>query len=214
MALTRQEISARFYRNRKENGLCPRCGKVLDREGHYCQECLLKVREENRKARAFAKSMGFCPECRKEKLFGDEKMCITCRIKKEKYKKPLPEEKRIAQNKAFREKQKALYHQRIEQGLCGTCGKRKKVDGKSRCGICLEKNAEVKRRNQLKKINIKEYRKANGLCYFCGEKVDTNLQSCQKCCDKFSEYRKKSTGHLKCYWRKDNNLAFMKKDRR
>lgn len=38
MALTQKERSARNYKLKKENGLCPKCGKPLDREGHYCSE--------------------------------------------------------------------------------------------------------------------------------------------------------------------------------
>lgn len=211
MALTRREISARHYRNRKDNGLCPRCGKVLDREGHYCKECLEKTNEYERETRAFARSMGFCPECKKEKLYGEEKICIICQAKQFGRRKPLTEEQRIKYNKRFRKQQNSLYHQRIEQGLCGECGKRKAEEGKSRCRICLNKNAEVKRRKYEAKENVKQYRKDNGLCYFCGKIVDTEYQVCQACHERYVENGKKSAANS--YWRLDNKfLKAVKQD--
>ena len=206
MALTRQEISARHYRNRKDNGLCPRCGKVLDRKGHYCSECLEKTNQYTRESRAFARSMGFCPECKKEKLVGEEKICLKCSTRRYANKKPYTEEQRIRYNKRLREKQNALYKQRREQGLCGECGKRNAEEGKSRCRICLNKNAETHRKRKYNQVNIKEYRKENGLCYFCGETVDTKFQICQKCHDKCVEQGKKGKSHLTSYWKTDNKL--------
>ena len=201
MALTRQEISARHYRNRKDNGLCPRCGKELDREGHYCTECLAKVNEYERQTKKFMKSIGICPECKKEKLFGQEKQCISCREKRRK-RKPPTDEQRQKYNKSFREKQNLLYRQRIEQGFCGECGKRKIEQGRSRCRICLQKNAEISRKKRMEKINIREYRKANGLCYYCGETADSEKQMCKSCYERCVANGKKSAANS--YWRLDN----------
>ena len=211
MALTVKEISARHYRNRKDNGLCPRCGKVLDRQGHFCSVCLEKANQYTREARAFARSMGFCPECKKEKLVGEEKICLKCSARRYANKKPITEEQRIRYNKNFREKQNELYKQRREQGICGECGKRKAEEGKSRCRICLDKNAEIHRRKRQEKGSVKEYRKENGLCFYCGEKADTKSQVCQKCYDRCVENGKKSTAHLTSYWRLDNKLIFLRK---
>ena len=80
MALTQKERSAMFYKNRKDNGLCPRCGKILDREGHYCSECLEKVNEYKRENREFYRENGICPVCGKEG--NDGKFCKECGAKK------------------------------------------------------------------------------------------------------------------------------------
>lgn len=133
----------KFYKNRKLNGLCPRCGKKLDRNGHYCRECLEKVNKYNRDTRKFLISIGICPICRKEKLFGDEKSCIICRGSRGKYN--ITEEQRKKYNEKFRIKQKIVYQNRSDNGICTRCGKRKAAAGRKKCNICLEKNANIKR---------------------------------------------------------------------
>ena len=94
MSLTPKERSAIFYKKRKDNGLCPRCGNALDRNGHYCSECLEKVNQYRRDNRAFYRENGICPVCGKEKLFGEEKQCILCRQKAYDRRKPLTKEQK------------------------------------------------------------------------------------------------------------------------
>lgn len=68
MALTQKEISHNCYKRRKDNGLCPRCGKPLDRIGHYCTNCLKKSNEYSREVREWCKQNGICPECKKKQV--------------------------------------------------------------------------------------------------------------------------------------------------
>lgn len=65
----------KLYNYRRENGLCPKCGKPLDRKGFYCEECREKQTAYSRETREFCKQFKICPECRKNKLAGDEKIC-------------------------------------------------------------------------------------------------------------------------------------------
>lgn len=208
MALTREEIGKNFYKKRKENGLCPRCGKKLDRKGHYCSECLAKINQYNRETREFCRQNHICTECRKERVYGKDKLCSECRAKKVKYSKNITDEQKDNYSKNFKENQKKLYRQRAELGLCTKCGKRKALNGKKKCPICLQKDAEVHRRKYLDRPNIKEYRQANGLCYFCGKPIDRiSGQLCQACWESCKENGMKSKSRNE-YWKKDNKLIF------
>lgn len=208
MALTQKEISARHYKRRKENGLCPRCGQKLDRKGHYCTKCLKKHNEYEKENREFYKKLGICPECRKEKLFGDEKRCISCREKQYKRRKDQMEEQKRKYSENFKKKQKERYKERSENGICTRCGKRKAENGKKKCRICLEKNAEAHRRKRFMGMNVKEYRKENHLCFFCGNPTDRETGNiCQSCWEKCKENGLKSRSDNK-YWRKYNKLIF------
>lgn len=207
---TQKEISARFYADRKNNGLCPRCGNPLDREGHYCSECLEKVREYSRKNRVFYKENHLCTECGKVKVPGNEHICPECRAKKENRRKPLTEEQRIRYAGNFQNYRKALYQQRSELGICTRCGKRKAMPGKKKCGICLEKDAEIHRKKYMENPNVKEYRQKNNLCYYCGQPIDLEKgRLCSKCLEKCRENGKKGKAGND-YWRKDNRLVFGK----
>ncbi len=208
MALTQKEISARNYRNRKDNGLCPRCGKPLDREGHYCSECLEKNRIYRQKNRDFFRENHICTVCGKETVPSGEKICPECLAKRMSRKKPLTEEQKERYGSRFKAQQRMLYHERSENGICTRCGKRKAALGKRKCAICLEKNAEQHRKKYLNKTNEREIRKLNGLCYFCGNKIDLESGNiCSKCYEKF---RENGVGHggKNQYWKHENKLIF------
>lgn len=210
MTLTQKERSAIFYRNRKDSCLCPRCGKPLDRDGHYCSECLEKVNEYNRETREFCREHHICTECRKETVYGTDRICPECRAKRDKYRKSLTEEQKIRYGNHFKEQQKTLYQQRKEQGICTRCGKLKAMPGKAKCGICLAKDAEIHRKRYMNRPNIKEYRKENHLCYYCGCKIDLPKgQLCSSCLERCRQNGIKSGGGNK-YWKDDNKLVFEK----
>ena len=201
---TQKEISARFYKRRKENGLCPRCGKPLDREGYYCSECLEKVRVYHRENREFYRKNHLCTECGKNSVPEEERICPECRAKRANLRKSHTDE----QKKMFREKQNSLYMERVEQGICTRCGKRKAISGKKKCGICLAKDAEIHRKKYADRPNIREYRKENNLCYFCGDPIDLHMSNtCSKCREKFKKIASERT-HDNDYWRKDNRFIF------
>lgn len=207
---TQKEINKRVYYRHKNNGECPRCGKPLDRNGHYCSECLVKVREYNRENRRFYAENQLCTVCGKVNVPKGERICPECRAKI-KNRKPLTEEQKTRYASKFREQQKILYKQRAELGICTRCGKHKAMPGKKKCGICLEKDAEIHRRKNMDRPNIKEYRKENHLCYFCGNPVDMERgQLCQACHEKCRQNGLKGS-HNNVYWRQENRLIFAKK---
>ena len=210
MALTQKEISARFYKKRKENGLCPNCGKPLDREGFYCNKCLIKVREYRRENREFYRKHHICTECGKEIVYGTDRICFECRAKKYNRKKELSEEQKNKILEKNRERQKERYKELSEKGICVHCGKRKAVAGRKRCAICLEKDAYRKRKQRFDRQNIKDYRRENHLCYYCGNPIDLpSGQLCSSCMEKCKENGKKSSANNK-FWKQDNKIVFMK----
>lgn len=180
MALTQKEISRRFYESRKNSGLCPACGKELDREGHYCSECLKIHNEYNRETKILCRNNGICPVCRKEKLFGDEKQCILCREKAFERKKPLTDEQKKRYAETFKKSQRELYKERSENGICTRCGKIKAERGKKKCAVCLEKDA-IRHRLKTDVTHSREYRKEHNLCYRCGGIRKEGYLLCEKC---------------------------------
>lgn len=211
MALTQKERSRKCYENRKNNGLCPVCGKILDRKGFYCSECLEKVNQYHRECKDFYRQNSICPVCGKEKLFGVEKQCISCRQKAYERRKPLTDEQKERYGKRFREQQKSLYRERVENGICTRCGKRNAYIGKKKCKICLDKDAEMHRKRTENRKNIKEYRKENHLCYFCGKEIDRDTgQICQSCWERCRQAGLKSGGG-NIYWENDNKIVFKRK---
>ena len=208
MSLTQKERSAISYKKRKDNGLCPRCGMALDRNGHYCSECLKKANEYKRENREFYRENGICPVCGKEKLFGEEKQCILCRQKAYDRRKPLTEEQKKRYSVRFKEQQKSLYKERSENGICTRCGKYKAEKGKKKCRICLDKDAETHRKRTYNKKNTREYRKENHLCYHCGKEIDRATgEICQSCWEIFRKAGLKSSCGNE-YWKNDNKIVF------
>lgn len=137
--MTQKERSARAYRKRKDNGLCPRCGKPLDREGHYCSECLEKVRKYHNESRKFYIENHLCTECGKNRVPDEERICPECRAKRQKNRKPLTENQKTHYRENFKKQQKSLYKQRSDAGICTRCGKRRAIPGKKSAEFALQK---------------------------------------------------------------------------
>lgn len=200
--MTQKEFDKRRHKKREENGLCHRCGKKRDREGFYCKSCLEKTNRIQRENRIFYRKYGLCTTCGREKVFGDERQCISCRQKAYEKRKVLSEERREEINSYSRRYQKRQYQEGKEQGICTRCGKLKAVPGKVKCGVCQEKENEIRRRKRAEKENITEYRRRNGLCRWCGEQIDREQgEFCTKCYTKCCENLKKA--REKSYWKKN-----------
>ena len=155
---SKKEYNAEYYRKRRENGLCPRCGKPMDRNGYLCSKCLEKDREYRRENRKFCRENKICPVCQKEKLFGDEKQCASCRAYNYDYhrKNPVSKEKRRIYNATFRERQNKLYQKRVANGICTRCGKFKAALGKKKCALCLEKDEVVHRNRRAYEVELQQ----------------------------------------------------------
>ena len=184
----------------------------MDRVGSRCISCNEKFIEYQRQYRDFCRKLKICPCCKKEKLFGSEKQCITCRQKNYDRKKPLAEEKRIEYNENFKKNQRELYKYRKENGICTRCGKHNAEPGKAKCRTCLDKDAYIHRKARFDEINIVEYRKENGLCYYCGNPIeDKTVKACLSCRKKMSEYRSRANINTN-YLKMDNKIVFGRKE--
>lgn len=203
--MTQKERSQKCYRNRKNNGLCPRCGAILGKEGYLCQLCREKVNKYRQETRNFYRDNGLCTECGKYKVPKSERICLECRAKFNNRRKPLTDEQKIKYEKRFRSQQNNLYQYRKEQGICTRCGKRKSIVGKSKCGVCLQKDAELHRIRYCNNPDVREERENNGLCYRCGKILDRDGKMCKKCRDECVGYLEKARMANR-YWEMDNKM--------
>lgn len=202
--------SKRLYEERKKNGLCPYCGRKRDRDGIYCEACLVKDRERQRKTREFYRKHHLCILCGKHKTYGNDKLCYECWAKGIERNHNATEEQKARWRENMKIAQKKQYHRRIEEGICTRCGKMKAIEGKRKCAVCLSKDAEAHRRRQEGKVSAREYRMENHLCLFCAKPIDRpNGNICNACYEKFSANGKRNASNNK-YWQHDNKIAFNK----
>lgn len=168
---------------RIEMGVCLSCGGKLDTNGKWCNKCREKENEKSKLDRNFYLSNGICPYCRKEKIFKDEHACPECRAKRANIASKGREKHRIEYNANMRMSRSIQRKERKELQICTRCGKRKASINHSYCEQCLAKKREYDRKKrEMKGIIVpRNERVANGLCYFCGNQIDTNGRTCKAC---------------------------------
>lgn len=167
------------FKTRKEQGLCLKCGKSLDRDGVYCVACRKYITEQEALLRHWYQDNGICPRCGKNSLIGDEKQCPECNAKM--YKINTRSRKRLGKehcNQQHNEWARKEHQRRISEGICTRCGKRKADSGYKTCGICRAKIRNY-RRIKYKKPDRSE-RQEQGLCYFCDNPVKEGYKVCEK----------------------------------
>lgn len=141
--MEKETYKKRIYHERKSKGICVECGKNKAIGKVLCEKCSEKRSQYVRGMAAFYRSLGICPNCHKERIYGDEYFCFECREKKRKqYEKDYarmkknPSPKRKEKQKVYR---KNHYEKCKQNGICPRCG-RKTAYGYVRCPICREKN--------------------------------------------------------------------------
>lgn len=99
--------------------------------------------------REFFIGLKICPICRKERLFGSEKICLACAVWQAEYSARYYAKNKEVLNERCKSRNRSMYAKRKEMGLCAKCGKRPALKGRSKCEICLEKDriAIAKRRS-------------------------------------------------------------------
>ena len=137
----------------------------------------IKAREE----RAFYVSIGLCPRCGRNKLFGDEKNCPECSAKAQEYNERYRAEHPEQFRRYINAYHKSMYQQRKEAGMCVRCGKRKPLYNDLRCGICKEKMTLRRQERRVRdgRLTRKE-RLEQGFCYFCGAETLPGMKVCEK----------------------------------
>lgn len=94
--------------------------------------------------RTFWLKLKICPRCRKERLWGDETVCLSCKEKRASYnRKYYQKNKGRWNNSIYQQKRRELLK---SQGLCIYCGKYKTVSGNVTCFECKEKHREYRAR--------------------------------------------------------------------
>lgn len=210
MALTRKEIDKRYYERCKEKGVCSVCGKKLDRKGVYCIACRKKDNERKREDREYYRQNHICTVCGKERVYGEDKICFECRTKNVERIEGRTEDQKVKYRNRCVDANRKRRERLRKSGFCTECGKRKVEEGKKKCRLCLDKDAERQRLKRIDVQKIREYRKTNHLCYFCGGPVETeNKQVCSKCSEKMQKYSNKAKRNQ--YFREENRLIFVKK---
>lgn len=154
---------------RRRNGLCTSCGKPVDRDGALCTACLEAKKQYNTESRERYISVGLCPICKKNEIFGIERSCRECRAKASEIDHKRTQQK-IDRNRRVYNEQKALGH-------CPRCNKPKEDDGYSWCSDCRAKRR--KWANRKEKQYVKAERISQGLCPNC---ASPNLVPGKKLC--------------------------------
>lgn len=199
------------YENRKAKGLCANCGKEREDKNYVCcNSCREYQKKYSQEERKFLLDIRICPKCKKNSLFGTEKTCIECLAEISKKRS----EGKIKRKK-YNKQQYILRISRMkENGICRGCSHRKVEVGKTYCSICLQKKRERAKQYLVEKneINIidRHERPNYGLCYFCGNELDRNGRSCQKCAEKMTSNLPLDRGGKNEYWRQQNKLIGMK----
>jgi len=175
-----------LYRERKENGLCVKCGEKKDTDGVFCSVCKDKDNQNKRANYEFYIKMGVCPRCHKEKLYGDERACLQCNA--ERYRRQQNRD-REHYNEIHRKSSKKIYAESSANGICIRCNKRKAIEGQKSCKMCREKRNEYRR---LRRGTIpRRLRPEFGMCYFCGDKLKEGQRVCAACHEKITEANRK-----------------------
>ena len=157
--------------------MCQKCGKQIEKGKYYCRECQDKLNKNTREERAFLKSIGICPRCRKNMIFEGENTCPECKAYNTNGATRLREKDRENYNEKQKVLHKKIYDQRKENGLCTRCGKRKADYGYFTCGVCRSKDRK-RRRAKYGKPDRQE-RFNQGLCYFCDNPVKEGYKVCE-----------------------------------
>lgn len=191
--MTKSEKYKIYYRHCKDNGLCPRCGKVLDRKGHYCTTCLEKSNQYSRETKAFYRSIGICPTCQKNKLFGDEKTCLECIAKACEYGAKARAKDIEAYNRRHNENSKKRRARYIAEGMCGKCGKNKPAVGYKTCAICLDKLRTWRASKGVGQKTEDRYdRVSQGYCWYCDKPAEVGYKTCAEHHNKSTEWARKA----------------------
>lgn len=205
---SKEEINSDFIKKRRNNNLCYLCGKHMDRDGWYCDECGKKRNQARRTDRMFFKEHGICPRCGKERIFDGESMCVSCRAKEAKYRSAWRNVNREHYNEYSKKYHRIRYHKNTESGICYRCGKRKADGGYKTCGICREKQKEYKK-SRSKSIPVAE-RIERGICRFCNEKVKDGYKVCERHY-KANIEKSKMVNRKNHVWARMNKGTFSKK---
>lgn len=189
-------------------GVCALCGGPLDTDGLWCRKCRDKENTKAKSDRQFYLSHGICPYCRTEKLFGSERSCPECRVKRIEFVEKNRRKNLKRSNERSNEYHKKTYLERKQKGLCVRCGKRQVKNGNAYCKQCLIKKREYEKKAREKRgiLIPRSERVANGLCYICGAPIEAG-RLCKCCAERAISNLPDDRGGGS-YWKGQNKLIF------
>lgn len=180
--MTNAEYQKNLRQTRKSQGLCTRCGSVLEKDNSTttCRVC--KDYDKNYKAeqRTFFKQIGLCPYCGKYELLNDEKMCLECRANcaNTSYIRTQNEDVKAK----MREYKMSVKEHRINNHLCTACGNPNDTDGHT-CSLCRKKE-RIRYRKRFGCKDGSQHKsviwKKQGLCALCGSECKEGYKVCDK----------------------------------
>ena len=186
-----RERHRRRTAERKEMGLCPKCGRRAPAPGRsLCEACLERGRKSEQARYARAKSEGIQyggrdPESRRRmarersrrrrRKRTEAGLCTTCGERK-----PV-EGGAVCQacREARRAEERKLYADRKASGRCGRCGA-EVIDEASTCARCAARDAKRRPRKNAASRARYHGRRARGLYVDCGVDADAGVR-CASC---------------------------------
>ena len=126
----------------------------------------------------FYQRLGICPHCKKQPLYGEEKLCLECKA----YFANRMTKQRALNNDRLNQIKNECYKRTAEyrnlNNLCTKCGK-PRTDNYKMCPNCRAKNTNYYREKRNLKENTTEKRKRQGLCKFCDNKKMDGYNVCE-----------------------------------
>lgn len=129
--------------SRRAAGLCYYCAKPTENPNSMCNACKERTRAAGKRKRELCVSIGICPVCGKNELYGNNKSCIECLYRYRDYASKNREKQKL--------RMRALFASRREAGLCYSCGGEADRGAGKSCTKCAARAREYKRKEREKK---------------------------------------------------------------
>lgn len=184
-----REAARRRYRERREAGVCVKCGEAASEPGKpLCRECRERRSAQQKKLRAERMAWGVCTRCGK-KLYTAGTRCEECRAYSAEHEAKRRErmtesEKKESYLKYQRRYDKARRERLKAEGICTVCGARKAEPEHTVCMECSARrrqNRKKKREDSGKPTLDRSEWQSYGLCAICGKPAETGRKLCARC---------------------------------
>ena len=183
-----RERHRRRTAERREMGLCPKCGRRNPAPGRsLCVACLERSRaaERARYERARLEGAAYCPKCGRRNPAPGRSLCVACLERSRAAERARYERARLegaayggrdpeSRRRMARERNRRRRRERREAGLCALCGRQAPAEESAVCAPCREERRAAERK-------IYAERRAGGLCGRCGAEVIDNASTCASC---------------------------------
>ena len=170
------EKNRRKYRQRKQAGLCTRCGAPAKAGQSRCPICAKADNATTKENRQFYKEHGICTVCHSRPSIPGLTRCVDCTLR--------DVDARAMQTPTAEQRERqaatsrARYQALKDAGLCVVCGQRCAADGHALCLDCSTR----RRRKRIERKPPKKM-KAPEQCTWCDNPHLPGKKLCQACYD-------------------------------